>query len=389
MPRASSSREPDPLGDRLRARRAELEQAVLTRVHAIADPKETADPAYAGGLRSAISAALDYGLAALEQGEGRLPQVPPSLLVQGRLAARNGVSLKTVLRRYAAGYALLGDRVIDEAHTSGIPSSDLKRLHRLQAVAFDHLIAAVSEEYAREADARPETTEQRRADLVERLLAGELLDVPDLAYSFDCWHLGLLVVGPDPSEVLCALGKELDRTLLIVGRSEETVWAWLGGRRPFDPDQISSPSSFPWPLQVRVALGAPAEGLPGWRLTHRQAVAALPIALRGEQRVAHYAQAPLLATALQDELLATTLHKLYLDPLRQERDGGLTAKNTLRAYFEAGGNVSSAAAALGVNRATVRSRLSAIEERFGRSLETASAEIETALRLDEVEAFSP
>jgi DNA-binding PucR family transcriptional regulator len=88
---------------------------------------------------------------------------------------------------------------------------------------------------------------------------------------------------------------------------------------------------------------------------------------------------------LQDELLATSLRQLYLDPLRGERDGGVVAMNTLRAYFAASGNASSAAAALGISRRTVGSRLAAIEDRLDLRLDAASAEIETALRLDEIE----
>jgi DNA-binding PucR family transcriptional regulator len=79
------------------------------------------------------------------------------------------------------------------------------------------------------------------------------------------------------------------------------------------------------------------------------------------------------------------LRRNYLAPLESDRDGGTAAKNTLRAYFAAAGNVSSSAAALGVSRQTVRSRVTAIEDRLGRPLETASAEIQTALRLDEID----
>ena len=86
-------------------------------------------------------------------------------------------------------------------------------------------------------------------------------------------------------------------------------------------------------------------------------------------------------------LLATEpmLRQLFLTPLTDERDGGDAAKDTLRAYYQASGNASSAAAALGVHRRTVTARLEAIEERLGRRLENFSAEIETALRLDAIE----
>ena len=44
----------------------------------------------------------------LEAGERRTPVVPPALLAQARLDARDGVPLDTVLRRYFAGNALFG-----------------------------------------------------------------------------------------------------------------------------------------------------------------------------------------------------------------------------------------------------------------------------------------
>jgi DNA-binding PucR family transcriptional regulator len=94
---------------------------------------------------------------------------------------------------------------------------------------------------------------------------------------------------------------------------------------------------------------------------------------------------PLLASTLQDDLLAASLDQLYLAPLRAERDGGEAAKETLRAYFAASGNASSAASALGVNRRTVAARIASIEEKIGRTVDSVSAEIETALRLDEIE----
>jgi DNA-binding PucR family transcriptional regulator len=57
------------------------------------------------------------------------------------------------------------------------------------------------------------------------------------------------------------------------------------------------------------------------------------------------------------------------------------ARRTLRAYFAAERNVSSAAAALGVRRQTITSRLHVIEERLGRSLGVYATELDAALRL--------
>jgi hypothetical protein len=338
------------------------------------------------GLRASVRAAIDHSLATLEAGEGRAPPVPEPLLAQARLSAHSAVGLDTVLRRYFAGNALFGDFIVEEAEEGGLlGGAALKRLLRVQANLFDNLVATIVEEYAREAEARPGSAGQRRAERVERLLAGELIDTAELSYQFDAHHLGLIAVGPGASEAVRELAAPLDARLLLVSRGEETVWAWIGARRGVEPGHLEPLLRRAWPCQVLLALGEPGQGITGWRLTHRQARAALPIAQCGEESIVRYAEVALLASVLQDDLLAASLHQLYLAPLERERDGGEVARETLRAYFSAGRNVSSAAAALGVNRRTVSNRLRAIDERLGRQLSGAEAEMEAALWLEGVQ----
>lgn len=384
MPNASPSQTRAALSVRLQARRPEIEQAALTRVYAVSDPTEAADPTYAEGLRAAVSAALDYGFAGIERGEERAPPLPTVLLGQARLAARNGITLDTVLRRYFAGYTLLGDFLMQEAEDSELlGGAALKRVLRAHAALFDRLITAVTDEYTRELEGRLDTTEQRRAERVEKLLAGELLDTSELQYEFDnAHHLAAIAAGSGAGEAIRDLAKALDRRLLLIHRSEGTAWAWLGSRRKVDIEEFELHLSQSWPAQVSLAIGEPAHGLAGWRLTHQQARAALPIALRSPQPFIRYADVALLASMLQDDVLATSMRELYLAPLSEERDGGAVLRETLRAYFAAERNVSSAAAALGVNRHTVTNRLRAIEQRLDRSLDSCAAEMEAALRLE-------
>lgn len=370
------------MAERLLARRAEIEKATLTRVYALVDPAQRKGPEYAHGLRAAVSAALDHGFEALRRSEERPPPIPAVLLAQARLAARGGISLDTVLRRYFAGYTLFGDFVIQEADAEGwLQGAALQRLLRAQAAIFDRLLAAVSEEYGREERGRLQSAEQRRADRVKRLLDGEPLDSTDLGYDLSAHHVGILAVGPNADQAVSERSRELDRRLLLVRRGEGTVWAWLGANRAFDPNEfeyLAAPAS---DRGVTLAVGEPAEGVPGWRLTHRQARAALPIAVRSGSPVVRYEEVALLASILRDDLLVTSLEELYLAPLRRERDGGTVARETLRAYFQAERNVSSAAAALGVSRQAVGNRLRAIELCLGRSLGSCAIELEIALRL--------
>jgi len=371
------------LVSRLRGRLPELEAAVATRVHAIADPREVADPSYLHSLNNALTTALDYALVAIELGERRAPGIPPALLAEARLAARAGVPLDAVLRRYVSGNALLGDFLVEEAERAEVPTAALRRLLRRQATLLDRLLAAVSEEHTREAKSWPSSSAERRRECVKSLLAGEQVDHSELGYDLDGHHLALMAKGEGAPEAMRLLAKRLDRRLLAVCREEESIWAcWLGGRRPLEAGRaLRALGEIPLD-RVVVTVGEPGEGLSGWRLSHRQAKAALPIAERRGEPVLHYADVVLLTSILRDDLVATSLHQLYLEPLERTPDGGKAARETLRAYFSAERNVSSTAAALGVDRRTVSNRLRAIEQLFGRPLKDVAAELETALRLD-------
>jgi hypothetical protein len=372
------------LHERLQERRTEIEEAVLTRVQSVSDSSEVSDPEYAAGLRTAVVSAIEYGLDGIKSGEGKSPPIPANLFVQARLAARNGVSLDTVLRRYLVGYTLLNNFLIEEYEAGdSLRDLDLKHLLRTQTILFDSLLAAVSEEYGRDRQNLRSTVVQRRAELVERLLVGELLDSTELAYDFEGWHLGMVAVESDATEFLADLARFLDRRLLAIHPEDGAVWAWLGGRRSFDGDELKRLASLDGSVRV-FAIGEPAQGLPGWRLTHRQARAALAIARRRpDGGVVRYADVALLTSILQDDLLAASLRKLYLEPLADERDEGEVLRQTLRAYLETGSNVSSAAASLGVNRHTVTNRLRIVEDRLGRSINSCTTEIDVALRLEE------
>ena len=375
---------------RMRERRGEIEQATLVRVRSIPDPAERPGTEYTDALPAVVAAALDYGIEALERSEDNPAPIPTALLSQARLAARHGVKLETVHRRYLAGYTLLGDFLIEESERGGpLDGASLKRLLRVQAAVLDRLIAAVSEEYEREAKAKPGSAEQRLSKLVEQLLEGRRLDTSGLPYEFEAIHVGLVARGPDAEAAVRELARPFDRRLLLVARGEETVWAWLGGKRALDPEELKCTLSSNSPPDLRLTVGEPAEGLGGWRFSHRQAKAAMPIALRSPGPVVRYADVALLASVLQDELLATSLRQIYLKPLEAERDGGEVARETLRAYFACGRNVTSASAVLGVSRRTVTSRMRAIEERLECSFEGATAEIEAALLLHDLEKCPP
>jgi PucR C-terminal helix-turn-helix domain/GGDEF-like domain len=371
----------------LEARRAEIEKALLDRLRTV-EATADSDPCYLESMRNNVMVTLDYYLAALEGAEE--PAVPSALLAQTRRASHAGVGLDTVLQRCFAGRLVLAEFLIDEVERAGFSRSMLRQLRDLQRsreAIFDRMLSAVSEEYTREAEKRSASSEQRRAEQVRKLLAGEMVDTSQFAYDFDGQHLGLIALGSGAEKEVRKLGAALDRRVLCVSADEDTVWAWLGGRTASDSAQVARHAAEHWPDHISLAIGEPGSGLADWRLSHEQASAAMPIILRRRSEVVvRYGEVALLASIISDDLLATSLHRLYLEPLEVGRDGGEVAKETLRAYFDAERNVSAAAANLRISRQAVNSRIRVIEERLGCPLRSCAAEVEAVLRLADLDS---
>jgi hypothetical protein len=372
------------LVERLRSGRLEIEQALFAHVRdaGSAGPAGDHDAEYMAGLRASVAGALDYFLVGIERGEEWSGPIPSVALAQAQRAARSGVGLETVLLRYTAGHRRLVGFVMAEA--SEFAPEVLRQVLDMQGLLLERLMAQVSVEYRREAERAGRSLEQRRAELARRLLAGEPLATAELGYELDAWHLGVIATGLGAREALRALAQGADRQLLLLSRGNETVWAWLGGRRSLsvaDVERLMSAAEAPG---VSLAIGEPGCGLDGWRLTHHQAQAALLVALRSQERVTRYGDVALVAAVLRDEVLARWLLDTFLSPLEGQRDGGAALRETLRRYFAAGQNVSKAADELDVKRQTVEQRLKTVGQLLARTLPTCLAELEVALRLEEL-----
>ena len=182
--------------------------------------------------------------------------IPAVVSEQARRAARAGVGLDTVLRRYVLGSALLGECVMEEADrdrenwTQPIQRGALREALRAQASVLDRLLGAVTAEYGDELALAGRSPERRRAERVRSLLDGEPVESAALDYELEGWHLGVIATGAGAARVVReAVG--VDRRLLSVAQGERSVWAWLGGRERFVAGRTSSGSlesdpTHPW-----------------------------------------------------------------------------------------------------------------------------------------------
>jgi AcrR family transcriptional regulator len=156
-----------PVVERLRARRSEIDEAIFARISdQWFDRTGSDDPEYVAGLRAAGAAALDFALEGIERSGESLEPVPAPVLEQARRAARMGVRLETVLRRYLAGYAVVEGFVVQAAERDEKDSAPDTRglrdvLGRMSALV-DRLITAVSRAYGDEIERADDTAPRRR-----------------------------------------------------------------------------------------------------------------------------------------------------------------------------------------------------------------------------------
>ncbi len=379
LPYAPSSRVA--LAARLKRRTAEIEAAILAYIDTLSESTAAIDAAYMAGLRTAVKDIVDYGLMSIELGEDWVEPIPSSALVQARRAARSAVGIETVLRRYAGGERLLAEFIVEEL--GDLSAQALRQVMKTQRVQLDRVMAAVAAAYTREHDQQGGINRRIEWRVQQLLAADEPASVEDLGYDFDVWHLGLVVTGPGSALIVRKLATELDHQLLLVPRGDSAVWAWLGGRLPPAVSEVERALPELQP-EVSVAIGEPRRQLDGWRLTHLEAQAAFEVTQHLPRTLTRVRDVVLLAAVLRDEDLARSLRETYIAPLDQHGGSSAVLRETLRAYFASGCNAVTTAAALDVNRHTVQRRLRKVEDAIGRYLHTCHAELEVALKLEDV-----
>lgn len=247
----------------LRLRHEEIEQTLLAYVRdTVPDRIGDLDVEYALGLRSAVVAAVEYGLTGIEQDDEWLAPIPVEVLIQARRAVRSGVGLDTVLRRYIAGYTLLEDFVMDAVEALDVGNASTRRhLRRVQATLLDRLTSAIADEYCAEQALGRRSSARRLGERVQRLLVGEAIDASELRYELDAWHLGVIALGKHAEQALRRVAAQIGRAILLVSRGEETIWAWIGDRRDLAVAQLTPVLQAKLPPTVTLAIGEPAHGI--------------------------------------------------------------------------------------------------------------------------------
>jgi hypothetical protein len=377
----------DDVVERLQARSLEIVKAIHACIlEAVPDPIEGLGADYQAGVLAAIAAIVEYSLEGIRRGPGWSAPIPKAAAIQVRRAARAGVSVGTVVRRYLAGHGCLGQFIVQEVEDIGLSSHGptLHHLHRTQEVLLQHLTAAIEHEYNHECE-RARSPEQRCIKLVRRLLVEDvdLAELKELDYEVLCsWHLGVIAPGVEGGETLRRLETAPGRKLLFVPGDDGTVSAWLGGHAKVTVAEFKRLVSVNGPPGAPLAVGEPGHGLHGWRQTHEEAQVALLIARHEPRGLTRCADALPVVGALQSEAIIRMYEKTYILPLNNLHKGGQPARRSLLAYFKHGRNASSAGGAINVTGRTVQNHLNDVRKVLDAPLNLTGLEI--ALRLEEL-----
>jgi len=346
------------------------------------------DPDFVELYRASYAELLQFICKGLDGGTDLAQlELPAAVVAEMRATAALGIELNAVLRVCRIAQRLMLEQAIETAHATiadaALRTTVLRAVSRWLFDYFDWLALRESEVYEHERDLLVRDRALRRRQVVRDVLDGRALASGALDYELERDHLAVIAWGEEPERALCRLRGATGLDLVEVAGTGSTAWAWLGAGR-IGEREVGAASRFVPPMGTHLAIGEPAHGVDGFRLTHRQAWNVYRIIRHAPQPVTLHADVALLTLTLQDPALAREFVHRELGPLAEHDERNAILIETLRAYFAAGQNAASAAAALGVHNRTVLYRLRSIEDRLGYPLGARRDELAVAVRLHPV-----
>jgi DNA-binding PucR family transcriptional regulator len=320
---------------------------------------------------------------------------PTAALAYSRHLAREGVSLRAILRSYRLGQEVLFARAAELALAQPVGDASVGALARIGALTFrfsDGAMSDVAQEYETQRELFIRGTLAQRASTLQALLAGRSVDVAaaerTLGHRLDGRHIAIVAWSTDPAlegEAVATAARELV-TAIGEGRplvttetpGEATVWT--------TPSAISPAPALGamLPPGMRAAIGRPASGVDGFVATKRQADLARSVAADRDSSVTFYDDVALAAVLLRDRDTARAFAAEELGGLAARTRAATELRDTLSAFVANGHDQSRTADALGVHRNTIAKRLRRAEAILKRPITSRLRELEAALLIAQV-----
>ena len=372
----------------LRGRVDVMVEEELVRMRAEAPAFFTSDdPDFLAVSTASCVGHLGVLLDALSSGRDMPSALPPAAVEETRTVAQWGIPLDSLIHTYRIGHAVVWEHVMDLAdqilEDARVRSQILKLISRYFFAYNDRMVVFVVAIYEAERTALFHDRGRRRRQLVRDLLDGLPIDHSKLPYLLSGVHLAAVSTAEECDRILRQLAAQNGLNYLSVPGPTGSFWAWLGGTRLREPDTQAAIMDG-LPSGVFVAFGDLAEGLEGFRITHREARQAYRIGRQLSSDKIRYRDVALLSLTTGDEGLAREFMKRELGSLAEDDQRADELRTTLREYFATGHNASVTGARLGLNDRTVAYRLRTVEERLGIPVLARRDELSVALKLFEL-----
>ena len=244
----------------------------------------------------------------------------------------------------------------------------------------------LSAEYLHERERWVRGAEALRRETISAILAEQPIETdsasPILGYDLRRHHIGLVLWAqptPEDPQVIPRLERaataaaahlEASRPLMLPVDGS-TMWAWTG--RDAEPVRglIDSLAAAPNADSVSIAVGAPGQGVTGFRRTHRDALDTARVALVSRRRpgtVMAFHSVELAALFAGDPERTRRFVHEQLGALGRDDDESARLRATLMIYLEENGSRVSTAKRIGVHPNTVANRIRTCRELLERDL---------------------
>ena len=364
---------------------------------------ETVEDAELRGLTlGSCSSNLEAALSMVRHGiDAAAAEAPVTALEHARAMASRGHSVDVMLRFYRLGHEYFTVRLADVMKGwTGDSATALTVYAELERFAFryiDRISSLVAEEYVAELDRRQNQARAERAEMVQDLLAGKHITVSRaervLRHRLTGTQIGFVCWAHDRAVNLERHANLLARALgsphpLLMADGPLALWGWVavtGEQARLARDTLAT-----WHSSgeaVHIAVGSPHEAVPGFRLSHREAVGTrriVELSVLSAPSLTVFSDVALVDALSQDLEVARNFVQSQLGDLGRDGSQEREERAALLAVLDAQGSLVSAAHTLNVHRNTVLKRVRRAEERRGAPATAGLAGLHAALRAADV-----
>jgi DNA-binding PucR family transcriptional regulator len=327
---------------------------------------------------------------------------PAASLEYARRRAQRGTPLTALLRAYRLGHTCFSDWLLVElarqTDDAGMITAATLSMSKTVAGYVDQTSEEIVAAYTHERERWLRNRSTARAARIRDLLSGERVNVTateaTLGYRLRQYHVGLVCWAGDATAAVDnitrlehAIGQVAAKVAgageaVFLPRDESTAWAWLplGIRDRFDAAAAGSADADD---DIRFAFGDAVKGVAGFRLTHRQALAAQAVALAAgasAPQVMTFSEVAPVAMMLGSPDLLRAWVLATLGGLATDDEPHARLRDTLLVFLQSGGSYKATAEQLVLHKNTVQYRIRKAEESLGRPAAGNRHDVELALQ---------